>query len=136
MSVEFVDANVLVYAHDGGAGPKHARAVELLERLFEEGSGALSTQVLAEFYSAAIRKLGMSSGEVEAVLADLGGWTIHRLMHRDLIEAARLHRRRKLAWWDALIVRSAQELECSMLWSENITGIERLGRMAIRNPFA
>jgi hypothetical protein len=27
MSVEFVDANVLVYAHDGGAGAKHEKSV-------------------------------------------------------------------------------------------------------------
>jgi len=25
MSVEFIDTNVLIYAHDGGAGAKHTR---------------------------------------------------------------------------------------------------------------
>ncbi|MBI4905360.1 MAG: hypothetical protein HY820_17125 [Acidobacteria bacterium] len=78
MSVEFVDTNLLVYAHDGGAGAKHTKAVELLERLFEEGVGALSTQVLAEFYASARRKLGMTTADAEAVIRDLGGWLIHR----------------------------------------------------------
>jgi predicted nucleic acid-binding protein len=30
MSAEFVDTNILVYAHDGGAGAKHDKSVELL----------------------------------------------------------------------------------------------------------
>ena len=41
MSAEFVDANVLIYAHDGEAGAKHGEAVDLLERLFEENAGGL-----------------------------------------------------------------------------------------------
>lgn len=59
MTVESVDTNVLIYAHDGGAGRKHVAAVELLSRLGGERSAALSIQVLAEFYSAAVQKLKM-----------------------------------------------------------------------------
>ncbi len=134
MSVDFIDTNILVYAHDGGAGHKHAKAVELLTRLFEEGSGALSTQVLSEFYSVATRKLGFKSEEAEAVIADLAGWVIHRPGHADLLRAAHLHRRHKLGWWDALILNSAIELGCTVLWSEDLAG--RYGSVTVRNPFA
>jgi predicted nucleic acid-binding protein len=41
MSVEFVDTNIFVYAHEGGAGSKHRKAVELVARLFEEQAGAI-----------------------------------------------------------------------------------------------
>ena len=58
-SVEFVDTNVLVYAHDGALGPSTI--------------DPLSIQVLAEFYVIATKKLGMTSQEAEEVLADLGG---------------------------------------------------------------
>ena len=107
MSAEFIDANVLIYAHDGGAGRKHSQAVELLVRLLEEGAGALSLQVLSEFYSAATGKLGIKSSEAEEVIRDLAGWTIHRPGHADLLKSAQLHRRHKIAWRDALIVNSA-----------------------------
>ncbi|MGD0199215.1 MAG: PIN domain-containing protein [Bryobacteraceae bacterium] len=135
MSVEFVDTNVLVYAHDGGAGGKHERSVELLSRLFEDGAGALSIQVLAEFYAAATKKLAMSSQEAEEVLADLGSWTIHRPGHEDLLLAARLQRRYRIAWWDALVVNSAIELGCRVLWSEDLADGQRYGAVTVRNPF-
>lgn len=71
MSAEFVDTNILVYAHDVGAGTKHDKSVELLTRLFEDGSGALSVQVLSDFYVAATQKLAMKTEEVEAAIRDL-----------------------------------------------------------------
>ena len=135
MSVEFVDANVLIYANDGGAGAKHVKAKDLVERLIEEGAGALSIQVLAEFYSVATRKLSRTSAEAEAVIRDLGGWTIHRPAHADLLKAAQLHRRYKLTWWDALILNSAIELGCSVLWTENFSDGRRFGPVTVRNPF-
>jgi hypothetical protein len=47
---EFVDTNVLVYAHDRSAGVKHDRAVALMERLWQARTGCLSLQGLTEFY--------------------------------------------------------------------------------------
>jgi predicted nucleic acid-binding protein len=46
----FVDTNILVYAHDAAAGDKHDRARSLIEQLWDDRSGVLSTQVLQEFY--------------------------------------------------------------------------------------
>ncbi|MGH9655841.1 MAG: PIN domain-containing protein, partial [Bryobacteraceae bacterium] len=92
MSVEFVDTNVFIYAHDAHRGAKQERAAELLTRLFENGNGAISTQVLVEFYSAAIKKLRMRSEEAEDVLRDLSSWNIHRPGHSDLLKASQLHR--------------------------------------------
>ena len=135
MSVEFVDTNILVYAHDGGAGSRHDRSVELLTRLFEEAAGALSIQVLAEFYAAATGKLGMKSEEAESVIADLAGWIIHRPNHADVLKAVRLHRRYKIQWWDAMILASAIETGCSILWSEDLNDGQRISTLTVRNPF-
>jgi predicted nucleic acid-binding protein len=110
MSVEFVDTNVLVYAHDGGAGAKHTKAADLLTRLFEEEIGALSVQVLSEFYAVATRKLGRTSQEAEDIVSDFGSWAVHRSGHSDLLKAAQLQRRYQLSWWDALVLNSALEL--------------------------
>ena len=135
MNVEFVDTNILVYAHDGGAGAKHHQAVELLSRLFDNEGGALSVQVLSEFYASATKKLNMKSEEAEAVISDLGSWLIHRPGHSDVLNAARLHRRHKISWWDAMILNSAIETGCSVLWSEDLSDGHRYGAVTVRNPF-
>src|SRR5579859_4071280 len=116
MNVEFVDTNILLYAHDGGAGKKHEKSVALLTNLVEADTCGASLQVLAEFYAAATRKLRMTSQQAEDVLTDLGSWSIHRPAHADLLNAARLQRRYKISWWDALIVQSALALGCTILW--------------------
>lgn len=136
MSVEFVDTNIFVYAHEGGAGPKHDKAVALIARLFDEQAGAVSIQVLTEFYVTATKKLGMKSEEAEEAIADLGAWTIHRPSHGDVLRACKIHRRHKVSWWDALIINSAVELGCDVLWSEDLSAGHRYGSMTVRNPFA
>ena len=78
MSVEFVDTNVLIYARDRNAGAKHAKSEDLISRLTEVDAGAVSLQVLIEFYSAATRKLSLASQQAERIVADFGIWTIHR----------------------------------------------------------
>jgi predicted nucleic acid-binding protein len=92
--------------------------------------------VLTEFYSAATKKLGMKSQEAEDVIADLRAWTIHRPGHADVLRSIQVQRRYKIAWWDAMILNSAQELGCAVLWSEDLAGRQRYGSVTVRNPFA
>jgi predicted nucleic acid-binding protein len=108
----------------------------LLTRLFEEQSGALSVQVLTEFYVTATKKLGMKSQEAEDIIADLGSWTIHRPAHADVLRASAIHRVHKVSWRDALIINSATELGCKLLWSEDLGKGQRFGSLTVRNPFA
>lgn len=135
MNAEFVDTNIFVYAHDRSAQAKYESSVALLTRLFEDGNGALSVQVLSEFYAAATKKLGMPSEEAESVIRDLGAWNLHRPGQADLLRAAQLHREFKTSWWDALIIHSATELGCSVLWSEDLAHGRKYGSVTVRNPF-
>ena len=135
MSVEFVDTNILVYSHDRTAGAKRTKAGELLTRLIEEECGVLSIQVLAEFYWTATRKLRIESDEAQKIIRDFGTWQVHHTRHEDLLKAAQLQRRHKISWWDALIVCSAMESGCSILWTEDLSDGQRFGSVVVRNPF-
>ena len=135
MNVEFVDTNVLVYAHDRKADRKRMRSSELLKRLAANNSGAVSIQVLTEFYVVATRKLRITSEEAEEIVQDFGAWTLHRPAHIDLVRSAALHRRYNVNWWDALIMNSALELGCSVLWSEDFSDGQQYGTVTARNPF-
>jgi len=44
----FVDTNILMYAHDTSTRVKHQRAKGLVEDLWRERTGVVSTQVLKE----------------------------------------------------------------------------------------
>ncbi len=45
----FIDTNVLVYAHDASEVLKQRVAQDVLQRLWADGSGVMSTQILQEF---------------------------------------------------------------------------------------
>jgi MTH538 TIR-like domain (DUF1863) len=46
----FVDTNILMYAHDASAGAKHERAKTLVEQLWRDRTGVVSTQVFFSFH--------------------------------------------------------------------------------------
>ena len=133
--VEFIDTNLLVYAQDQTAGERHRKAVDLIAHLATNGHGAISTQVLIEFYSVATRKLKMLSEEVEEVIRDLSSWKFHRPGLADVVNAIHLQRRHKLAWWDAMILNSALELNAQTLWTEDFNDGQKFGSLTVRNPF-
>jgi predicted nucleic acid-binding protein len=133
--IEFVDTNVLLYAYEADATMKQNISVELLERLSLDEIGALSVQVLVEFYSNATRKFGMSSKLVEEAIGDFSSWRLHRPDYASVIEAIHLQRRYKLAWYDAMILNSALESGCSILWTEDFSDGQEFGDLVIRNPY-
>jgi|SRR5215469_6138499 len=136
MPLEFVDTNILIYVHDSTAGTKRQISATLIQRLARDSEGALSTQILIEFYAAVTKKYGMRNEEAVAVIADFGSWTVHRLAHADLLAAAEILRLYKISWWDALVLQSAHALGCEILWTEDLSHGQRYGSVVVRNPFS
>lgn len=135
--ISFVDTNVLLYAHDRSAGDKRDAARELLERLWGTRTGALSTQVLQEFYVNATRKLPrpLSAPRARAVVARYANWFVHRVEPVDILAASELERRHRLAFWDALVIVAAGRVGASTLVTEDLQHGRRLGGVAIVDPF-
>jgi predicted nucleic acid-binding protein len=66
--LEFVDTNILVYAHDSSAGLKHQRA--LLQDRWQHQTGCLSMPALQGLCAIFTRKIGFRlTPREEAVLA-------------------------------------------------------------------
>ncbi|MDR1427795.1 MAG: PIN domain-containing protein [Bifidobacteriaceae bacterium] len=136
-SREFVDTNIWLYAYDG-ADARQAEAIRLLERLGEKGNGCLSVQVMQEFAVNALRqdKNAMSSADVVDALEAMAGWVVHRPVGSDIAKAVRMVSRHQLSFWDAMIVLSARQLGCAVLWSEDLNGGQTIEGVKIHNPFA
>ena len=133
----FVDTNVLVYAYDQGAGSKHERALSLVEKLWMEGSGALSTQVLQEFYVNVRRKARkpISNKQARSLIADYMSWDPVINDGASMLEAIDLEQKYKLSFWDSLIVVAAQRSGASVLFSEDLNDGQKFGPVQVQNPF-
>ncbi|MBN2054541.1 PIN domain-containing protein [bacterium] len=137
MGVEFIDTNVLVYAHDASAGRKRKKAAELLLRLTNDGGGVLSVQVLNEFCVTVTRKVTrpLSLEDVHGIISDFSCWPVHEPVVADTLAAIGIARRYGLNFWDALIVRSAVVLGASIIWSEDLNAGQEYEEIIVRNPF-
>ena len=132
----FVDTNILVYAYDADAGIKHERARAVLVDLWNTKSGALSAQVLQEFYVTVTRKLPkpLSKRAAREVIATYRAWPVYLPEVDDIVAASELEERHRLAFWDALIVVSAQRSGATALASEDLQDGRRIGDVTIVNP--
>ena len=132
---EFLDTNVLIYAHDARDPRKRACARELLRRLLRERRGVLSVQVLQEFFAAATRKLGMPSEVARLNVSSYARFDVVSLSVPDVIAAIDLHRLHHFSIWDALIVRAALNGACTTLHSEDLQDGRAIDTLVVRDPF-
>lgn len=132
---EFLDTNVLIYAHDARDTRKRTRARELIRRLLREQRGVLSLQVLQEFFAAATRKLSMSSEDARRRIMQYSRFDVVTLDTVDLIAAVDLHRLHQVSIWDALIVRAAINGACTTLHTEDMQEGYVVETLTLRNPF-
>jgi len=133
---QFVDTNVLIYAHDLSAGEKRIRARDLVRDLWQSGEGCLSVQVLQEFYVNVTLKVARPLAPEEAgqIVADLAAWRLHRPGVEDILDAIRLQKRYQISFWDAMMVASATQMNCQTIWSEDLNPTV-YGQVTVLNPF-
>lgn len=136
-TLQFVDTNVLVYAHDQSAGKKHQRARELLAELWTNQTGCLSIQVLQEFYVTITQKVArpLRPEVASQIIADLGVWHVHQPGVDDILAAIQLQARHQLAFWDAMMLASAVALDCKIVWSEDLNPGQQYDQVVVTNPF-
>ncbi len=134
---QFVDTNILVYAYDVSAGPKHRQARELLDSLWKNETGCISVQVLQEFYVVATRKMAkpLSPQIASRIIEDLSTWRVHAPQAHDVLNAIVLQQRYQISFWDAMIINSALVNNCAVLWSEDLNHLQVYQQVQVRNPF-
>ena len=134
----FVDSNVLVYAHDTGAGGRHRIARDLVARLWEERNGVLSTQVLQETWVNIRRKARRPVPRDEALrlIEDYSRWEVVVNGVESVAEAIRIEERYGISFWDALIVHAAQSAGVETIYSEDLSDGQQYGAVTVVDPFS
>ena len=138
MSVRyFVDTNILMYAHDKAAGAKHERARVLVEELWRDRTGVVSTQVLQELAVNVRRKAGrpLDAKATREIVADYLTWQVIVNGGESILEAIELESRYQISFWDAMVIQAAQLSGAEVLYSEDLSDGQRYGSVRVINPF-
>lgn len=130
----FFDTNVLVYADDGAAPAKQRQALDLLTEHRRTRTGVVSLQVLQEYFVTVTKKLRVEAAVARRKVELLAEMDVASHDVSDILAAIDLHRIHKLSFWDALIVRTAKQSGCRVLFSEDMQAREVDGILVV-NPF-
>jgi len=131
----FVDTNVLLYSVDSSSRIKQQMAKSWLNVLWEHGAGAISWQVLHEFYVNAVRKMGSPVKKARSMVEIFTLWQpvdtsvllVQRAWH--WTDAA------QVSYWDSLIVAAAERSGSRFLLTEDLQAGRQLGSVKVVNPF-
>ncbi|MEJ0025377.1 MAG: PIN domain-containing protein [Rhizomicrobium sp.] len=131
MSVaDFFDSNILLY----GASNQQAKAARAAALLL--GGGTVSVQVLDEFASVALRKLGRPMSDVRksltairSVCAVVVADTATHELGLDIAE------RYNFSIYDSMLLAAAQKANCTTFFSEDMQHGQKVGGLTIQNPF-
>jgi predicted nucleic acid-binding protein len=132
----FVDTNILMYAHDKAAGDKHERAKTLVEELWRERKGVVSTQVLQELAVNLRRKAArpLDAKATREIVADYLTWQVVVNGGESILEALDIEARFQISFWDALVVQAAQASGAEILYSEDLSDGQTYGSVRVINP--
>jgi predicted nucleic acid-binding protein len=96
----------------------------------------LSTQVMQEFYDAAVRKMRLSitRGAALEILRRMRPSPVLSISRELVLHAVEIHQRYQLRYY-AAIVAAALELRAAQLVSEDFSVHQTFGRLTVVNPF-
>jgi predicted nucleic acid-binding protein len=132
----FIDTNILLYSisRDPQEQAKRDRAVAVLDR----DDGALSVQVLQEFYVQATRETRPDRLPHDIAAGLIATWTrfaIQDITLPILMGALEIKAAHGLSYWDCAIVAAARALGCRELLSEDMSHGQQIDGVLVVNPF-
>ncbi len=132
----FLDTNVLLYSisRDPTETAKRDRAIDLLDR----SDGALSVQVLQEFYVQATRPTRADPLPHQIAAGLITTWTRFRVQEINLAilsAALEIKATHGFSYWDSAIIAAAHALGCRELYSEDMAHGRQIESVTIVNPF-
>lgn len=132
----FLDTNILIYAQVVRRGLPSDPRNEIAERLVSEG-GAVSAQVLNEFCDVLSRRFGIAwqaiAERIDAITAVCGPAV--PLGAHTAQAALSISSRYGFRIYDSLILASAKEAGCDILYTEDLQHGQTIETVRIVNPF-
>lgn len=133
----FLDTNILVYSFDLNSSAKKEVAKELI-REAHKGNGYISFQVIQEFLNVATRKfeVPLKTTDAQSYLTKVLYPVCEVFPSENLyFNALEIMGRWKFSFYDSLIIASAMESDCKILFSEDLQHNQKIFDLKIVNPF-
>ena len=129
----FLDTNLLVYYYSEDEPEKSA----IIENIIKSNDIVISAQILNEFSYVMIRKYGK---EPELLREIIEAWRkefdIKDLTPALSIESLNIHERYRFSFWDSLVIATALENNCGILFTEDLHHNQIIeGQLRVFNPF-
>ena len=134
--MHFLDTNILLYAIS--PHPAEAEKRSVADALLNQDDGALSVQVLQEFYVQATRPSRAGRLPHDLALGLLRAWARFPVQETTmpLVEAAlEIKAAHGFSYWDSAIISAARALGCRRLYSEDMSHGRVVVGVTIVNPF-
>ena len=133
----FVDTNIMIYAHDLNAGAKHIGALTIMETLWQQQTGVISTQVLQEFYVNVTRKITkpLPPAKARSIVENYLAWHIESNSLEAILLSSEIAERYMLSFWDAFIITAARNAQAEKIITEDLNSGQIIEGILIENPF-
>ena len=135
----FIDTNILVYLFDKTERQKQTQAKKIISERLSSSKFFLSVQVINEFINITTKKISFpiplnKQKEIIDLLNDI--FIIASLSLETTLSAIEIKNKYKYSFWDSLIISSAIENKCNILFSEDMQhGSIVESTLTIVNPF-
>jgi predicted nucleic acid-binding protein len=129
----FIDSNILLYCYSKTEPHKRAKAIAV-----SEGANIfLSTQVLKEFSNVLSKKFNFGWDDITNAIDEVvSNYNIFINYPDTIRHACSIANKYKFSFYDSLIVASALEAECEILYTEDMQHNQLIeNKLRIVNPF-
>ena len=129
----FLDSNILIYSYSNSEPEKQSVA----RKLILENNSFVSTQVLQELTNIITKKFKFKYSDAQATIHECcQNNNLHINTGQSILKACELAERYGWSFYDSLIVASALECECVVLYTEDLQNSQTVeGKLKIINPF-
>ncbi|SMP08728.1 Predicted nucleic acid-binding protein, contains PIN domain [Desulfurobacterium pacificum] len=133
----FFDTNILAYEFDSRNTTKQEIASTLLTQWRTSGRIVISTQVLQELFVVLTKKLKppLKESIAKEVIKTYSEFPVVIVNPNLILKAISIKERHKFSFWDSLILSTAIEAKCSILFTEDLSHGTVIEGVQIINPF-
>lgn len=128
----FLDSNIIIYLYSIDEPIKKHQA----QQLIESHQSLISTQVINELINVLCKKKHLDLASICAAFIELEAMLpIVEIKSGTIAQALLIMQNHKYSYFDSLIIATALENNCSILYTEDLHDMHKIRELTIKNPF-